>query len=120
VTLNNDRRLFEVGEQPRCVDSVFLRLALEGFGFGWFQREAPVKVDASEPCRLFEKSETVTGKCFCNGISVVRLPGKVESRHHPHVLVEAGTFRQPTQRAFNRAHTRFKLLVGQSFFIDAS
>jgi hypothetical protein len=41
------------------------------------------------------------------------------TQHGAGVLVEARSFGESAQRAFNRAHPRFEPLVGQAFFIDA-
>ena len=72
-----------------------------------------------KPAVFSRKRQPVVDKHLRDGIAVLLLARKIEAGHDAGVLVEAGAFRQSAQCAFNRAHPRFKLLVGQPLFVDA-
>jgi hypothetical protein len=57
--LKNGRGFFKIGQHPRSVDGVLLRLALERFGLQRLQREAPVKINAAECRILAEKVQPI-------------------------------------------------------------
>ena len=46
MAFKNRRRLLKVGQHPRCVGGVLLRLALKRLDLRRLQREAPMQVDA--------------------------------------------------------------------------
>ena len=65
------------------------------------------------------KSQTVFDEYLRYGIRIALLTRQLKPRADARVLVQASAFRQPAQRAFDHAELRFKLLVGQPFFIYA-
>ena len=78
-----------------------------------------MQVDTAEARSVLKKRETVAGEHLRGGVRILGLTRKIEPRHHTGVLVKARALRQATQRAFDRSHSRLKLLVGQAFFVDA-
>src|SRR5271170_4112973 len=92
--LEDGRGLFKIGQHPRCSDGLFLWFALECLDLRWLQREAPVKIDSTEPRRLIQEGQTVGGEYFGHRIGILRLSWKIETRHDAGVLIETRTFRQ--------------------------
>ena len=113
-------RLFKVGQHSRSVGGVLLGLAGEGGCLRRFQCQAPMQIDAAKACRLFKKRQPVIHKDLRDRIGVMLFPWQIEAGHHARVLVQTRPFGQAAQRAFNRAHLRLKLLVGQSLFVNSS
>src|ERR1700677_2993980 len=107
MRLKNGRGLFQIGQHPRGVDGVLLRFAVERFRLRWPKGEAPVKINAAERRCLVEKIQTVGSKCFRDGTRILRLARKIEAGHDARVLIEAGTFWQPPQRALYKAHREY-------------
>lgn len=77
-----------------------------------------MQVDPAESCRLLQKLKPVGYKCVRDGVRVAKLTWQLVPRADARVLVERRAFRQTTQRSFDHAELRFKLLVGEPFFID--
>jgi hypothetical protein len=92
--LQDGRGLFEVGQHPRSVDSVLLRFALERLGLRWFQREAPMKINAPEGRCLVQEVEPVGCEDFGDRICILRLARKIEAGQDARVLRETRAFRQ--------------------------
>ena len=73
-------RLFKIGQHPRCVGVVLLRLAREGRGLRRLQRQAPMQIDAAEARRFVQKSQPVIDENLCDRIAVLRFPAADRSR----------------------------------------
>jgi len=78
-----------------------------------------VKVDSPKRCCLVEKIKTVSGKYLGDGARILRLMRKIEARHHACVLIQARSFGQSTQRTFDGAHSRIKLQIGKTLFVNS-
>ena len=79
-----------------------------------------MEVDAPKGRCPIEVRETIARERLCYVISVLLLPGKIEPGHHSRVLIEARSFWQSTQCAFNLTNPSLKLKVGQGLFIQSS
>ena len=78
-----------------------------------------MEVDAPKGRRLVEVCETVARERLRHLVPVLLLPGKIEPGHHSRVLIEARSFRQSTQSAFDLTNAGLKLQVGQGLFVQA-
>ena len=78
-----------------------------------------MEVDTAKGCRLVEMGETVARERLRHLVPVLLLPGKIEPGHHSRVLIEARSFGQSAQSAFDLTNAGLKLKVGQSLFIQA-
>ncbi len=77
-----------------------------------------MKVNAAEGCILVQEVQTVGRKHLSDGVGILCLAWKLEARHHARVLIETGAFGESTECAFNGAHTRVKLKIGDTLFVD--
>src|SRR5215472_12584911 len=78
-----------------------------------------MQVNAAKPGGPLKEGHAVIGEYLRDGIAVPLLARKIETGHNAGVLIQARSFGESAQRAFNRAHSRVKFLIGQTLFVNA-